>query len=66
LPCQWVVKDAVGNEIPGLPTDLGSVTESATAAVQGVVNSAEGTIGDAMTTAGEAISGFSIGDVAPK
>jgi len=60
------VKDAVGIEIPGLPSDLGSVAESATTAVQGVVDSAAGTIGDATTTAGEAISGFSIGDVAPK
>jgi hypothetical protein len=56
----------VGIEIPGLPTDLGSVTESATTAVQGVVDSAGGTIGDVRTTAGEAISGLSIGDVAPK
>ena len=60
------VKDAVGIEIPGLPTDLGSVSESTTTAVQGVIDTAAGTLGDATTTAGEAISGFSIDDVAPK
>jgi hypothetical protein len=35
-------------------------------AVQGVVDSATGALGDATTTAGEAISGLSIGNVAPK
>lgn len=60
------VKDTLGIEIPGLPTDLGSVSESATTAVQGVIDSATGTLGDAATTATEAITGFATGDLPQK
>jgi len=60
------VKDSLGIEIPGLPTDLGSVTESATTAVQGVIDSAAVTLGDATTTAAEAITGLSTGDAPQK
>jgi hypothetical protein len=59
-------KDTLGIEIPGLPIDLGGVAESATTAVQGVVDSAAGGLGDATTAAGEAISGLASGEVAPK
>jgi hypothetical protein len=59
-------KDTLGIEIPGLPIDLGGVGESATTAVQGVVDSAASGLGDATTAAGEAISGLASGEVAPK
>jgi phage-related protein len=38
------VKDATGIEIPGLPSDLGSLGDSATEAVQAVTESATGVI----------------------
>lgn len=50
------VKEATGVEIPGMPEDLGSIGESATAAVQGVTESATGAV-DGLGAATETISG---------
>jgi hypothetical protein len=50
------VKDATGIEIPGLPADLGSIGESATAAVQTASESAGGLI-DSAAPAIEAVTG---------
>jgi hypothetical protein len=50
------VKEATGIEIPGLPADLGSIGESATAAVQSVTESASGVIEGAAPTI-EAVTG---------
>ena len=50
------VKDATGIEIPGLPVDLGSIGESATAAVQTVTESATGVL-DGAAPALEAVTG---------
>ena len=50
------VKDATGIESPGLPADLGSIGESATAAVQSVTESAGGVI-EGAAPAVEAVTG---------
>jgi hypothetical protein len=49
-------KDATGIEIPGLPADLGSIGESATAAVQTVTESASGVM-DGAAPAIDAVTG---------
>jgi hypothetical protein len=51
------MKDASGIEIPGLPVDLGSLSESADTAVQSVSESATGVVdGAAAATEGVASS----------
>lgn len=54
------LKDATGLEIPGLPADLGSIGESATAAVQTVTESATGVM-DGAAPAVEAVTGGAAG-----
>ena len=54
------VKEAAGIEIPGLPTDLGSIGDSAATAVQTVTESTSGAL-DGAATAAETVTGGVVG-----
>ena len=62
------VKESLGIEIPGLPADLGSLGETATAAVQDVADSATAAVDEAAagivdgsTAISDAVTGLPLG-----